>query len=206
MSTRIKRAAFIFAGLLLTVYSLTVRSPAPAAPPSNKAIGAIAADAMKKYHLKSLIVLVREDGHDVYLRAMGESMTRVPATPQMHFRNGAMAFTYMSTLLLEMVDRHKARLDDKLSKYRPDLPHANEITLQNLSNMTSGYADYVYQNEILHGINRHPFQFFTSEQLIQIGVTKPMQYKPGTNWGYSHTNYVILAGLLEKITGMKLND
>jgi CubicO group peptidase (beta-lactamase class C family) len=33
-----------------------------------------------------------------------------------------------------------------------------------------------------------------------------MMFEPGTNWGYSHTNYVILGGVLEKIAGMPLND
>ena len=80
-------------------------------------------------------------------------MSGVPATPKMHFRNGAMVFTYMSTLLLELVDRKKVRLDTKLSRFRPVLPYANRITLKNLANMTSGYADYVYQPEVLNGVN-----------------------------------------------------
>ena len=42
----------------------------------------------------------------------------------MHFRNGAMAFTYMATMLLELVDQNKVRLDDKLSKFFPNLPEA----------------------------------------------------------------------------------
>jgi hypothetical protein len=37
----------------------------------------------------------------VYTGAFGESMTGVPATPKMHFRNGAVAFSYLATLLLE---------------------------------------------------------------------------------------------------------
>ena len=38
-----------------------------------------------------------------------ESMSGVPATPAMHFRNGAMAFTYISTMLLQLVDQNKGR-------------------------------------------------------------------------------------------------
>lgn len=191
--------------LLALVLSAAAAAPAPPAPASTPArITSMAKAAMQTYHLKGLIVQVRRNGRNVYTRAFGDSMTGVPATPQMHFRNGAMAFTYMSTLLLEMADRHRLSLDDKLSKYRPDLPHAGRITLRNLANMTSGYADYVYQPEILHGINRNPFHFYTSEDLIRIGVSKPMMFAPGTNWGYSHTNYVILGTVLAKVTGMPL--
>jgi hypothetical protein len=61
------------------------------------AIKGMARDAMKRYNLKAIILQVRSGGKIVYTGALGESMTGVPATPAMHFRNGAMAFTYMGT-------------------------------------------------------------------------------------------------------------
>lgn len=41
---------------------------------------------------------------------------------------------------------------------------------------------------------------------MHIGLSKPMEFAPGSNWGYSHTNYVILGRVLEKIAGMPLAD
>src|SRR3954447_12581637 len=99
---------------------------------------------------------------------------------------------------MELVDRKEVKLKDTLDNFLPDLPHAGRITLKNLANMTSAYADYVYQTEVLHGVTLHPFRQWTSEELIRIGVSKPMMFEPGTNWGYSHTNYVILGRVLEK--------
>jgi len=58
----------------------------------------------------------------------------------------------------------------------------------------------------LHGVNLRPFRQWTSEELIRIGISKPMMFEPGTNWGYSHTNYVILGRVLEKITRMSLAE
>jgi len=97
-------------------------------------------------------------------------------------------------------------LDTKLSAYFPGLPRADRITLRNLAQMTSGYADYVYQPETSLGVYRDPFRQWTPEELTQIGVSKPMEFVPGSNWGYSHTNYVILGRVLEKIVGMPLVD
>ncbi len=176
------------------------------ATPPESAIKNITSAAMKQYDLKSIIVQVTSDGKNVYTGALGESMTGVPATPDMHFRNGAMAFTYMSTMLMELVDQKKVKLDDRLSKFLPNLPEADRITLKNLANMTSGYADYVYQPEVLQGFVFDPFRQWTPEELIQIGISKPMMFEPGTNWGYSHTNYVILGRVLEKISGMPLAE
>jgi len=176
------------------------------ATPPESAIKNITSAAMKQHDLKSIIVQVTSDGKNVYTGALGESMTGVPTTPDMHFRNGAMAFTYMSTMLMELVDQNKVKLDDKLSKFLPNLREADRITLKNLANMTSGYADYVYQPEVLHGVVFEPFRQWSPEELIQTGTSKPMMFEPGTNWGYSHTNYVILGRVLEKITGMRLAE
>jgi CubicO group peptidase (beta-lactamase class C family) len=106
--------------------------------------------------------------------------------------------------LLELVDQNKVRLDEKLARFFPSLPYANRVTLRNLANMTSGYADYVYQPEVLREVGLNPFRHWSSDELTLIGVRKPMMFEPGTNWGYSHTNYVILGRVIEKITGTPL--
>lgn len=185
-----------------------VASAAQAGPKTSETatIESIVTQVTSRQHLRSAIVEVRRDGKTVFARAFGDSMTGVPATTAMHFRNGAMGFTYMATLLLIFADQKKLSIDDKLAKYRPDLPHAGEITLRRLANMTSGYADYVYQPELLDGYMSNPFRRWTPEELIHIGVSAPMMFAPGTNWGYSHTNYAILGGVLEKIAGVPLND
>ncbi len=198
----IRVVAAVVASFGLTVVAMPVQARAL----SPAAIQNVMRSFMAKNHLRAVIVQVRSNGEDVYTGAMGDSMTGVPATPNMHFRNGALAFTYMSTLLLEFVDQKKTTLDTKLSTYFPNLPNARKITLRNLAQMTSGYADYVYQPETLQGINRDPFRQWTPEELMHIGVSKPMEFAPGSNWGYSHTNYVILGRVLEKIARMPLVD
>jgi CubicO group peptidase (beta-lactamase class C family) len=156
---------------------------------------------MAEYKLKAVIVRVTKGGQDVYTGARGESMTGVPATPAMHFRSGAFGFMYIGQIFAKLVDAKKVSLDDKLSTWFPDYPRADQITIKNLLNMTSGYADYVYQPAMLASSDRDPFRQWTDQELITLGLNGPEQFAPGTNWGYSHTNYVILAQLLEKLTG-----
>jgi CubicO group peptidase (beta-lactamase class C family) len=192
---------YLAAGLIALVLALLQPRSACAAN-----IAYVVRSSMAQNHLRAAIVQVRSNGRTIYTGAFGDSMAGVPATPDMHFRNGALAFTYMSTLLLEFVDRKKVTLGTKLSMYFPDLPSANRVTLRDLSQMTSGYADYVYQPELTNALYRNPFKVWTPQELIRIGTSKPMQFSPGTNWGYSHTNYVILGLVLEKIAHMPLAD
>jgi CubicO group peptidase (beta-lactamase class C family) len=191
---------------ILPIFALLSPAAAAADAFSPASIQSVVRSSMAKNHLKAVIVQVRSQGSDIYTGAFGDSMTGVPATPAMHFRNGALAFSYMATLLLEFVDQKKVTLDTKLSTYFPDLPNADRVTLKDLAQMTSGYADYVYQPETMPGVYRNPFRQWTPEELIHIGVSKREQFAPGTNWGYSHTNYVILGRVLERIAGMPLAD
>src|SRR5438270_1908441 len=125
-----------------TAKSGSTASSSAAATGDAAAIERIVLDQMKAHDLKAVIVRVTVDGKDVLTKAYGESMTGVPATTKMHFRNGAVAISYMSTLLLRLVDEKKVSLDDKVSKWLPDLPNGDQVTLKMLANQTSGYSDY----------------------------------------------------------------
>ena len=201
--------SFVICHLSFLICSAATPSPSPTNPDvalqqQIPAVEAIIHDAKDKYGVKAIIAAVNSGGQNIYTEADGESMTGVPATVPMHFRNGAIAFSYISTVLLEMVDLKKVTLDTKLNQFFPDLPSADRITLKQLANMTSGYADYVYQPEVTHALSLDPFKQWSSDDLIRIGTSKPLLFEPGTNFAYSHTNYVILGRVLEMITGLPL--
>jgi CubicO group peptidase (beta-lactamase class C family) len=51
-----------------------------------------------------------------------------------------------------------------------------------------------------------PFRAWTTEELIAFATDKPLLYKPGTNWSYSHANFVILGEALSAITGKPVDQ
>ncbi len=196
----------VCSGLLLT--GCAPLRPAPDEPTSSAdderadAVLRIVDDVMKQSHLKAVIVRVTEGGKEVVTRAVGESMTGVPATSDMHFRNGAVAISYVATLLLRLVDEGKVGLDDKISKWLPDVPHSDRVTLRQLAQMTSGYVDYVIGNTAMNdALYADPFRQWTTDELLAFAVNQPLLYEPGSNWNYAHTNYVLLGLALEKATG-----
>jgi CubicO group peptidase (beta-lactamase class C family) len=201
--------AALSALVLLTACGPAVAPPAPTPSTTDTAkadaVMRIVSDVMKQSHLKAVIVRVTEDGTEVATRAVGESMTGVPATPAMHFRNGAVAIWYVSTLLLRLVDENKVSLDDKLSKWLPDVPNSDRVTLRQLAQMTSGYVDYVIGNtEFDKALYEDPFRQWEPDQLLGYATSRPLLYEPGTNWNYAHTNYVLLGKALEKATGQDM--
>jgi CubicO group peptidase (beta-lactamase class C family) len=175
-----------------------------ATPETGTDIVSIARDAMAEFDLRAVILRVVIDGEEIVTEALGESMTGVPATTDMHFRNGAVAIAYMATALLQLVDQGVVGLDDSLSRWLPDLPNAEQVTLRMLSNMTAGYADYVQDAGLVDALIEDPFRQWGPQELIEVSTSKPHVFAPGTNWDYSHTNYVILGQALERITGKPL--
>ena len=133
-------------------------------------------------------------------------MAGVPATPEMHFRNGAVAISYVSTLLLLLAEQNQLSLQDKVSRWLPDLRYADQVTVGQLARMTSGYADYVADPAMAEAQYAQPFRQWTPEELIAYSTKQPLVYRPGTNWNYSHTNYVILGLVIEKATGRQVDD
>jgi CubicO group peptidase (beta-lactamase class C family) len=198
-------------GLLLVVSVLGSCGVSAAAPPASAAMSSdasaiigIVRNAMKTDSLRGVIVRVTVNGKPIITKAFGTSMTGVPVTPAMHFRNGAVAISYMSTLLMEYVDEHKVKLDDTVARWLPSVPEANQVTVKMLANMTSGYPDYVTDPAFAAAEQEDPFRNFSTSQLLAYAFSRPMSFAPGANWGYAHTNYVILGEILSKVGGKPL--
>ncbi|MFG3027841.1 serine hydrolase domain-containing protein [Streptomyces sp. NPDC048253] len=161
--------------------------------------------ARKELGLKAALVKVTVDGRELVTGADGESLTDVPATPAMHFRTGSVGIAFMGTVLLQLVEEHKARLDDPVSRWLPDLPHGDKITLRMLGDSTSGLHDYVTDPVFLKKLYADPWQHWTPEEVVGISLSHPLWYRPGTNWSYSHANFVLLGRALEKISKTPLD-
>src|SRR5438876_6564877 len=194
-------APFILLSFL--ALSLTARAtPTPAQTPQPSqasAIATIVQDAMKTEHLRAVIVKVTQGDKVITSQAFGESMTGVTATTALHFPNGAVAFAYVSTLLMEFVDEHKVKLDDTIDRWMPALPEANKVTLKMLANQTSGYPDFETDPAWLAAWSTNPFHIWTFEERLKYALGRPVQFAPGTNWSYAHTNFMILGEILSKI-------
>lgn len=157
-------------------------------------------------HVRAAIVRVTRGDEVVLMQAWGESMSGVPATTDMHFRSGAVSIPQVSTVLLQLVDEGTVTIDDTLATWLPDVPNADRVTLGQLAQMTSGYADYVQSTEFVTAFLSDPFRQWTPEELYPFGTDQPLFYEPGTNWDYAHTNYVLLGLAIEQITGKPLAE
>ena len=138
--------------------------------------------------------------------ALGEGQSGVPATRNMHVRIGNVLEAMLATQLLRLVEDGEVALDDPISEWFPDLPNADEVTLNMLVHSTSGYNDFVTTQEFIDALDKNPFQIWDPTELIMIAMSKPPLFEPGTSWAFSDTNFVLLGQIVEQVAGQPLSE
>ena len=88
-------------------------------------------------------------------------------------------------------------LDDKLSKYFPDYPKGDSVTIHMLLSHTSGITNYTDHDDFWEG---PAFVRISQDSLISTFRKKPYDFTPGTNCSYSNSGYILLGRIIEKVS------
>ncbi|MBC7946710.1 MAG: beta-lactamase family protein [Chitinophagaceae bacterium] len=146
-------------------------------------------------------ILVAKDGAIIYEKYIGFSnlRTKDPLTDStsLHIASSGKTFTGMATLRL--AQEGKLVLDDSIQTFFPGLPYPG-VTVRMLLNHRSGLPNYVY---FIPNSKWDKKQMVTNEIVLdQLYTEKPRKiFNAGTRFTYSNTNYVLLAMIIEKVTG-----
>ena len=117
---------------------------------------------------------------------------RVPVTLADHVRIGSNTKTWTGTVILQLVQEGKLRLDDPVSKYRPDVPNGQNITITHLLDMRSGLYNYSESLELNQTLDTNPAKAWTPDELLGIAYKYRPYFPPGQGYHYSNTNTVLL--------------
>lgn len=149
-------------------------------------------------------VIVRQRGKVLVSKGFGEAevKTKRPVTTETVFRVGSVAKPFIGTVVLQLVDEGKLRLDDPVSRYLPGIPNGDQITLRMLGMHTSGLFNYISAKEMKAEFAARPQRRWTSDELIAFSLRRPPHFTPpGKGFIYSNTNTLLLAKVIEKVTG-----
>lgn len=151
-------------------------------------------------------VLVAEDGRIVFEKGCGlaDREHDVPVNPQTTFRIASITKQFTAAAILKLQEEGKLSVNDKLSKYIPDFPRGNEVTLRQLLTHTSGIHDYSPEPDHLSDVAKP----ITTEAAI--GVIKNQKhlydFDPGMKWRYDNSGYWLLGYIVEKVSGQSYGD
>jgi D-alanyl-D-alanine carboxypeptidase len=188
--------------LLLTAALLaatTITAAAQFNETDRRKVETVAQKVLTETGVPSASLAIVLGGKVVYSGAFGLANIKPQkaAEPGMAYPIGSISKQFTATAVLLLQQQGKLSIDDPVAKYFPELTRAKDVTLRNLMTMTSGYEDFAPQDYSIPAW----YQPEDPAKTVHDWATKPLDFEPGTEYQYSNTNYVLLALIVEKITG-----
>ncbi|MFY0256392.1 serine hydrolase domain-containing protein [Chitinophaga sp. 30R24] len=151
-------------------------------------------------------ILVARKGVVIFEQYHGyeNSRTKAPIDDSSSFQLASISKTFTGGAILWLVQNEKLSLDDILQKFFPGFPYKG-ITVRMLLSHRSGLPNYLYFSD---NYWKQPKRFITNDEVIRMmEIHKPpMQHAPGTHFQYCNTNFLLLAAIIEKVSGEKYAD
>ena len=146
-------------------------------------------------------ILVARDGKPVFRQAYGLANREwdAPNTLDTHFRIGSLTKQFTSAAILQLAERGKLSLDDRIRKFVPSAPAAwDRVTLRDLLGHTSGIINYTALPDYYAKLSR----IETSPlDIVHMVANEPLLFEPGARVEYSNTGYVLLGMAIEAASG-----
>ena len=126
-------------------------------------------------------------------------------------RIGSNTKTFVAVVILQLVQEGKITLDEPIETYLPGLLKgegidATKITVRQLLQHTSGLPEYTDTVPGETDIFQIRDNYYSTRDLLDIALTKPAAFEPGSQFKYTNTNYIVLSLLAEKVTHRPLAE
>ena len=145
------------------------------------------------------VALVSKNGTILLNKGYGyrNAETRVLNDENSVFQLGSVTKQFTSAVILKLQAENKLSVSDKLSKFFPDYPKGDSITIKELLTHTSGIYNYTNDETFMKNEITKPK---TREKMMALFENKPLDFSPGTSWSYSNSGYYMLGYIIEKVT------
>lgn len=156
-------------------------------------------DLLEVYHTNNHFngsVLISRKGVILLQKGYGVQNAENKAlnTPESIYQIASVTKTFTSAVILKLIEQGRLSFDDKVSKFYKGFANGNEITIRNLLQHTSGIHNFTETDTTILASNE--------KQSIDFIRSLAPDFKPGTQWNYSNSGYVILGYIIEKVSGM----
>ena len=155
-----------------------------------------------KYRQFNGAALVAENGKVVYKGAFGSANMEwnIPNTPDTKFRLGSITKQFTATVILQLVEQGKIKLDGKLSDYLPEYRKdvGEKVTIHHLLTHTSGIPSYTSQPGFAENVSRNPYKV---DEFVKKYASGNLEFEPGSKFLYNNSGYFLLGAIIEHVTG-----
>ena len=155
-------------------------------------------------------VLVAKNGKIIYERAIGwaDHLHRDSLKINSVFELASVSKPFTSTAIMMLVEDGKLKLNQNVKEFYPDFPY-DSITVELLLTHKSGMMNYVYfVDDLWKAQKKDERPGITNQDVMKlIAEHKPNPYsKPNTRFHYNNSNFMVLAAIIEKVSGQKYSQ
>jgi D-alanyl-D-alanine carboxypeptidase len=159
---------------------------------------------IKRYNDRGVSAAIVFSDNKIWTGVSGISHDTVSIKPDMLFAIGSVTKNIVATLTLKLAEEDLLSLDDPLSNWLSNYPYVDStITIRQLLNHTSGIYMFWDNQEIWDELKKDRTKVWTPEEVLS--YIKEPYFTPGDGWRYSNTNYLLLAMIIKKATGLNLS-
>ena len=146
-------------------------------------------------------VLVAQYGKIIYKRAFGiaNNFTKAQLNTRTPFQLASVSKQFTAVSILQLMEQGKLKLDDRVEQHIPGFPYDSSITIRSLLTHKSGLPNYAYCLDKYYD-KKSPL---TNAKVVELfNKIKPgIDYHPNRQFHYNNTNYILLAYIVERISG-----
>lgn len=140
-------------------------------------------------------VSIFEQGEEVLNNTFGIHNIQSNSIENRKYAIGSITKMFTAVLLAKLNEKHSISLDEHLSIYFPSVPNAENITLKQMLNHTSGLKNYVVKNDSLRYWLKEPR---SHKEIMSEIIKDGVAFTPGDSISYSNSAYYLLGKILEK--------
>ena len=165
-------------------------------------LDSIVQEAIRDEQIPGAVVLIGHDGQVIYRKAFGERSLeprREPMTVDTIFDLASLTkVVATTTAVMQLAEKGQIRVNDPVAKYIPEFAEngKEEITVREL---LTHYSDLPADLDLAQ-----PWQ--GRETALRMAYAEKPVYSPGSHFLYSDVNFIVLGALVERVSGMPLNE
>ena len=195
-----------FARALLAAFALVGvaqhAAPAQAARPRMVAtIDSLAAAFLADGPVAGVSVAVVKGRDTILMKGYGlaDVENDVPATARTVHRIGSITKQFTAAAVVRLAEQGKLSLDDTLGRLLPGTPASwSGVTVRRLLNHTSGIRSYTGLGPRWQ---RRWREDLSPDTIVGLVREDTLDFRPGTQWRYNNTGYVLLGMIIERVAG-----
>lgn len=161
---------------------------------------------LEKENYFSGVVLIAKGDKTIYKHAFGYAnmADKIPNKANTKFNLASMNKMFTGLAIMQLAEKGKLSLHDKVGKYLPDFPNklvADSVTIHQLLTHTSGMGNFWAEHDKLA-----KEKFKTVSDYLPLYVHQELLFSPGKGFQYSNSGYMVLGLIIEKVSGLNYFD